>query len=126
MIPDNFVQLSFLPITANGKLDLESLPEPEFSPADNYKLPEKNTEKYLCQIWAEVLGIDEEKIGIYDDFFKLGGNSLLSIKLANKINKLLGVTITTSSIYKNNTVDKLVFFIESNIAENQNRTEYEV
>ena len=85
MIPAYFVQLDKLPLTPNGKLDKKALPEPDGSVGTGveYTAPGNETEEKLVDIWKEVLGI--EKIGTNDNFFDLGGNSLLMMKVISKI-----------------------------------------
>ena len=106
MIPDILVCLPSFPLTANGKLDRNALPEPVFSPKNTYEAPRSLLEKQICTIWQDVLGI--EKIGIHDDFFGLGGTSILAIQMVNRI--LRELDIRTNFIYflQNSTVEKFV------------------
>lgn len=78
MIPNNFIFMDSLPLTENGKIDRKSLPNPEFSTSDNQH-PMTELEAKLMQIWQQVLGL--KQFSIYDDFFALGGNSLLLSQL---------------------------------------------
>lgn len=98
MIPSILVELESFPLTANGKLDHRGLPDPEFIRKDSYQAPMNDLESRICSIWEEVLGID--KIGISDNFFKIGGNSLLAIKLSHKLSKELNKSISVSDISK--------------------------
>ncbi|MEI6371990.1 MAG: phosphopantetheine-binding protein, partial [Nostocales cyanobacterium ELA608] len=82
MIPSAFVWLEKFPLTINGKLDRKALPDKEFSDSRySYVAPRNKLESKLCLIFAEVLGLEVDNIGIKDDFFRLGGNSILAIKL---------------------------------------------
>jgi amino acid adenylation domain-containing protein len=108
MVPTFLVHLGKLPLTSNGKLDRKNLPAPEMTNADKYVAPRNKLESRMCQIWEEVLGMPKDKIGVNDDFFRLGGNSILAIKLASKINKELSVSASISSIFKQSTISKLV------------------
>ena len=86
MIPSVFVQLRAMPLTINGKLDRKALPEPTFMSKKQYMPPRNEIESSLCNIWESMLGI--EMLGIDDDFFRIGGDSILSIKLSHKISSL--------------------------------------
>ena len=86
MIPTAIVHLDKMPITLNGKLDRKALPDPTLINIDNYLAPRNEIESKLCNIFASVLELQADKVGINDDFFKLGGNSILAIKLVNKVN----------------------------------------
>ena len=85
MIPSFFIFLDHLPVTANGKTDRKSLPNPNTivdNRQDKYIAPETYVEKELCAIWSEVLKLDN--IGIQDNFFRVGGDSIISIQLISK------------------------------------------
>ncbi|MCL5261004.1 MAG: amino acid adenylation domain-containing protein, partial [Gammaproteobacteria bacterium] len=101
MVPQTFVELKSFPLTVNGKLDRKALPDPEHKLETTYTPPTSELEAKLCVIWQEVLGL--EKVGINDDFFRLGGNSLLAIQAAYKMSKLLNKHIGVAEIleYKN-------------------------
>ncbi|MBN8523117.1 MAG: amino acid adenylation domain-containing protein [Rickettsiales bacterium] len=105
MVPTVLVQLDKLPLTINGKLDRSSLPIPEFGSkgSDSYVAPRNELENSICEIFSEVLKLDKDKIGIKDDFFRLGGNSILAIRLASKINHYYHAHLKVSDIfvYKN-------------------------
>jgi amino acid adenylation domain-containing protein len=108
MIPSIFMRLEALPLTVNGKLDRKALPNPEFGyKKDSYVPPRNELEQKICQIWAEVLGLDAQKISIYDDFFNLGGNSILAIKLVNKTNNNFQSHIKVSDIFVYKNIESL-------------------
>ncbi|MBL8677014.1 MAG: non-ribosomal peptide synthetase, partial [Alphaproteobacteria bacterium] len=125
MIPSMLVHLNKLPLTFNGKLDRNALPEPELSNSDTYIEPRNDLEKKIRQIWAEVLGLSENNISIHDDFFRLGGNSMLAIRLVGKLNKELFRTLNLSSIFKNSSIEKLYCYLINTIDENKKGKEYE-
>ena len=102
------------------------MPEPEFIGSDDYVAPRNELEHKLCQIWSEVLGLTVDNIGIKDDFFRLGGNSILAIRLVNRISIELTTIITISTILKHNTIDKLAHYLELNSTIIESRVEYEV
>lgn len=79
MVPTIYMQLESFPLTVNGKIDKNNLPEPQIKSEQVYVAPTTDLEKKLCEIWQDLFGI--EKIGINDNFFDLGGDSLSAIKL---------------------------------------------
>jgi acyl carrier protein len=112
MVPSILVYLKELPLTINGKLDRKALPDPEFTNNESYVAPRNDIERRVCHIWSEVLGLAEDKVGIRDNFFKLGGNSILSIRLVSKLNKELNNNIKISSIFIHNTIERLTQYLE--------------
>jgi amino acid adenylation domain-containing protein len=101
MLPAHYVQLETLPLTPNGKIDLRHLPQPETSGlpvSDAYVAPRNGIEKAIVVIWQEVLG--KEKVGVYDNFFEAGGNSMKLIKMVSLINERLGKTITAVTVFR--------------------------
>lgn len=76
------VVLDALPLTPSGKLDRRALPAPDFTEASTHEPPRTEPEKVLCGLFAEVLGL--ERAGVHDDFFELGGDSIVSVRLADR------------------------------------------
>ena len=74
---------------------------------DNYVAPRNELQRQICKIWSDVLGVGQDKIGIQDDFFRLGGDSIISIQLANKMKLSLGLTLTVKNIFTYKTIEKL-------------------
>jgi len=108
MIPSSFVILPALPLTANGKIDRRALPEslPLRSDLDNFfTAAETEVEKKLTQIWSEVLELD--LVGVDDDFFDLGGDSLLAGRIVTRINRDFGTEMTVADFFGLATVAKL-------------------
>ena len=119
MVPNILVKIKEIPLTINGKVDRKALPDPEFSNDEvGYVEPRNEIEKKICIIWKEVLGISSEKIGIKDNFFRLGGNSILAIKLVSKLNRLLGSNVSVAAIFKSNTIERLTHCLECNTEDN--------
>ena len=108
MVPTAIVHLDKLPLTLNGKLDKKALPDPTLTNIDNYLAPRNEIESKLCNIFADVLGLKEDKVGINDDFFKLGGDSIVSIQLVSRIRQRLNINyITIKDIFSYKTIAKL-------------------
>ncbi|MCB9096303.1 MAG: amino acid adenylation domain-containing protein [Arcobacter sp.] len=116
MVPSYFVFLNKKPVTRNGKIDYKSLPSIEslIGKNESYLAPRNELEKEICVIWSEILGIAEEKIGINDNFFKLGGNSILAIKLVTKLNKHFKAHISAATLFKNNLPSSLSSYLQAN------------
>lgn len=81
MLPSALIYLKNLPLTVNGKLDRNALPEAKFISSDQYTLLNNKQEQLICEAFAKILGL--KTVGINDDFFKLGGNSLKAISLTS-------------------------------------------
>ncbi|MGL5795317.1 MAG: phosphopantetheine-binding protein, partial [Waterburya sp.] len=108
MIPSAFVVLKALPLTANGKIDYQALPTPEQNRPELqqvYLAPRSLLEKQLAKIWAEVLGL--ERIGINDNFFDLGGHSLLITQLLAKVRNAFNVELPLKDLFNNPTIADL-------------------
>ncbi len=104
MVPSGFVVLERLPLTPNGKLDRRALPAPETAPAAVRREPRTPSEEVLCALFAQVLGVD--RVGIDDNFFALGGDSIMSIQLVSRACKA-GLTITPRAVFQHPTVSAL-------------------
>src|SRR6266478_2972358 len=100
MVPAAIVVLDALPLTANGKLDRSALPGPEFR-AGFGRVARTPQEELLCGLFAEVLGV--ERVGIDDNFFALGGDSIVSIQLVSRARKA-GLVITPRAVFQHQTV----------------------
>ncbi len=111
MIPSGYVCLERFPVTPNGKIDRKALPSPDDILGEEYVAPQNAQQEVLVSIWAEVLGIDEEKVGIASDFFGLGGHSLLAITMANKINESFSVELPLRELFVHRTIMELSEFI---------------
>ncbi|MCB2298651.1 non-ribosomal peptide synthetase [Clostridium tagluense] len=111
MIPSEFVRLDKLPVNENGKIDRKSLPKSQLtlSIGTGYVAPQTYIERKLVEIWGEMLG--KNKIGVYDNFFHLGGHSLNVMKLATKINKEFDIDIPLSEIFIRKNVRNLSEYI---------------
>ncbi|WP_438297335.1 amino acid adenylation domain-containing protein [Streptomyces sp. HUAS TT7] len=110
LVPAAFVVLDELPLTPAGKLDRSALPDPG-SAGPAYRAPRSEQEEKLCELFAEVLGL--ERVGIDDDFFELGGNSLTATRLTSRIRKTLGVSVTIRAIFQHRNIAELSRTVKS-------------
>ncbi|TCI85724.1 non-ribosomal peptide synthetase [Tenacibaculum sp. M341] len=105
MMPSYFMQIDEIPQTHNNKIDVRKLPEPKANIQTRYEAPTNNIEKTIGEVWEQTLGV--EKIGINDNYFNLGGDSLKAIGLIFEINKLLQSSLTIADLYTYQTVAEL-------------------
>ncbi|WP_422631222.1 amino acid adenylation domain-containing protein [Rhodococcus opacus] len=110
MVPSALVVLAELPLTANGKLDRTALPVPEFASSAQFVPPGTLTECVLAEILADVLGAS--RIGMSDNFFDLGGNSLIATRVVARINNELGTGLTVRSLFESPTVGVLATVVD--------------
>jgi amino acid adenylation domain-containing protein len=114
MIPSYFIMLEKMPLSPNGKLDRKALPEPDkiSSEADEqYAAPRDSIERKLAGIWAEVLKIEKERIGIHSDFFEIGGNSLQAITLISNVHKALHVKFPLVDLFARSKLNNMADYI---------------
>ncbi len=99
MVPSAFVLLPRLPITPNGKIDRRALPPPieEAAEARGFAAPESAVEERIAAVWREVLGV--EKVGVNDNFFDVGGHSLLLVRLHSRLQEELGREISLMELF---------------------------
>ncbi|AWM81282.1 hypothetical protein DKL61_13545 [Gammaproteobacteria bacterium ESL0073] len=105
MIPSAYVRMEQFPMNVSGKLDRKVLPEPTVT-LEQYKAPENELEEQLQACFAKVLGVDTTEISVEGNFFRLGGNSILAIKLIDHINHTLKTNINIAAAFTYNTVRK--------------------
>jgi amino acid adenylation domain-containing protein/non-ribosomal peptide synthase protein (TIGR01720 family) len=116
MIPRAFIQLEQFPLTHTGKIDRNALPTPEFI-RNTYVPPRNKTETQIAQIWKEILHVD--KVGIQDDFFRLGGDSIQNIQATTRMQRA-GFPYRVKDIFKHRTIERL---LEASIQHNTISTE---
>ncbi|MFD2586091.1 amino acid adenylation domain-containing protein [Croceitalea marina] len=116
MVPSFFVQLKEIPINQNGKVDRKLLTRPKAKDIiqKEYIAPRNETERQLTEIWQEVLRVD--KVGITDDFYEMGGNSLMVVLILNNVLKNLGMQLNYKDFFANPTIEA--------IAKKTNRKDY--
>ena len=106
MIPTAFLTLDRIPLTPNGKIDRNALPSPDLTLEQGlYVAPRRDVEQRLCEIWSALLGI--ERIGIQDNFFRMGGHSLLAVQLISKIRDEFGLELAVSTLFDCPTIEQL-------------------
>jgi amino acid adenylation domain-containing protein len=103
MVPAHFVMLDEIPLNANGKADFQQLPIPDATQrqANEYIEPRNATERVMVQIWKDVLKIDQ--VGIDDNFFTLGGDSILNLQIIARANQQ-GLKLTPKQLFENSTI----------------------
>ncbi|MDP9616451.1 amino acid adenylation domain-containing protein [Streptomyces demainii] len=114
MVPSAFVRLDEMPLSANGKLDRRALPAPteeQLSGDAPYVAPRTPVEEILAGIWSTVLG--RTKVGVHDDFFALGGSSLLMTQVVSRIRAVWAVDIPVRALYRFPTVASLAGHVVS-------------
>ena len=113
MVPSAFVQLSDLPLTANGKVDRRALPAPDGTRPEmeaQYVEPRTAVERQLAALWSEVLEV--ERVGARDSFFELGGQSLLATQIVSRVRDAFGVEVPLRALFQEPTVEGLAAAVE--------------
>ncbi|MFV0131782.1 non-ribosomal peptide synthase/polyketide synthase [Streptomyces sp. HMX87] len=110
MVPAAFVALTRIPRTSSGKTDRRALPAPPVQPESTtpYVAPRPGTEERLAAIWADVLGV--ERVGTRDNFFALGGDSILSIQIVSRARRA-GLALTTKDVFRHQTIAELALSV---------------
>jgi amino acid adenylation domain-containing protein len=112
MVPAAYVRLAALPLTPNGKLDRKALPAPDagaFS-TRGYESPQGEMEEKLAEIWAEVLKLD--RVGRRDNFFALGGDSIMSVRVVTRAHRE-GIKLNVTAMIANQTIAELASAVET-------------
>jgi amino acid adenylation domain-containing protein len=112
MVPAVYMRLEALPLTRNGKLDRKALPAPEmgFHSVHGHEPPQGDIETMLAAIWAETLRLD--RVSRHDDFFRLGGHSLLTLRVARLLHER-GFIITLADVFANPTIESLAAKVQT-------------
>lgn len=112
MIPSSFTLLESMPLTPNGKVDRKALPQADASRPElesGYVTPQTEAQQSVAAIWQEVLGL--EQVGLYDNFFDLGGHSLLLAQVLAKLREVFRQEINMLDLFRHTTVDALTSFL---------------
>ncbi len=123
MVPSIYVHLDTLPLTPNGKTDKKALPEVAFGVAEIESKPQNQIQKELIFIWAQLLDMEMDKIGINTNFFELGGNSLMVVNMVKAINEKLNAEISVANVFANPVISSLAAFLSE--SEEEEETEEE-
>ena len=115
MIPSRYVWMPALPTTPNAKVDRNALPEPDrTAPRLAFVAPRNDQERKLADIWKNVLRV--ESVGVQDDFFNLGGHSLLFARLLRRIEDAFGVRLSMSSAFQASTLESMATLLANPLA----------
>lgn len=118
MVPDNFVFLKTIEITPNGKIDRKALPKPASNPGAGQSkniAPRTETEKIVAEIWKKLMRLDA--IDVNDNFFDLGGHSLMAIQIMARIKKVTGKQFPLATLFEHSTIEKLAAKLDSDKSE---------
>lgn len=118
MVPSHFLHLEQFPLNTNGKVDKFALPDVEVMEESTQK-PLNEIEQKLVEIWEEILEVPKNWVGLETNFFQLGGNSLKSVLIANRIKQEFEVSITLAQFFEFQTVSKFSNFIATAVKEKQ-------
>ena len=108
MVPTAFVKMEAWPLTSNGKLDRKALPAPDaatLSSGRPYVAPRTPIEEVLAAIWIELLGV--ERVGCHDNFFDLGGHSLMAMRLIAAVRDTLGIVLPLKTFFESPTIEHM-------------------
>ncbi len=117
MIPATFVTVDSFPKTSNGKINYRALPTPTFQPQDSahYEAPRTPIEATIADLFSQLTNV--EKVGLYDNFFQLGGHSLLITQLASRIQSIFEVELSLRTLFEHPTVIDMALIVEEKMLE---------
>ena len=112
MVPTAYMRLEAWPLTNNGKLDRKALPAPDGDACVGrtaYEAPRTPMEQAMAGIWSQVLGV--ERVGVHDNFFDLGGHSLMAMRLIMAVQDMLGVDVSLRDLFEGPTIEQMLAVI---------------
>ena len=112
MIPAYFITLEKIPLNRNGKIDRAALPRPGVEAGKTHLAPRNRLERKVRDVWAEVLSVEPDSLGIDDDFFRVGGHSLKATTLAARVHRELNVRIPLAQLFEQPTIAQMAQYIE--------------
>jgi len=115
MVPASVTVLDAFPLNANGKIDRRALPAPDVTAGTAYTAPDDDMERCLAALWAELLEVP--RVGRHDNFFEIGGHSLLLMKVHRRLETLLGATVSIVDLFRHPTVATLAAHLAQRPAE---------
>jgi acyl carrier protein len=126
MVPASFVFMDALPLSANGKVDRKALPKPEVGTASGkeYVAPRTDIERTIVEVWKEVL--KQAQVGVHDDFFEVGGDSLLATQVMSRINRLFDIQLPLRRLFEARTIEVLAQFLDTSLWNAGDRTEDDI
>ncbi|TMP38393.1 non-ribosomal peptide synthetase [Pseudoalteromonas rubra] len=116
MLPHSYTQLTGIPLTINGKVDLTALPEPTSDTGKSYVAPVSSLERTLALLWQDIL--QRDRIGLTDNFLSLGGSSLSLIQLSARIRKTFQVELSVMMLFNNSTLTEMAKLIRTATSDN--------
>jgi amino acid adenylation domain-containing protein len=112
MIPATFTALDVLPVNANGKVDRAALPEPGRAADGAYVPPVGPVEERIAELWTDLLGV---RASTRDNFFRIGGNSILAIRLISRIQQEFGIDFAVRTVFEGPTIAQLAATVEERV-----------
>jgi hypothetical protein len=110
MVPSHLILLDSLPTKTSGKVDYQALPSPDLVQSHNWESPKTATEKSLAVLWEDILGVSN--VGVQDDFFMMGGHSLLAVQLQYRIREAFSVDVSLVQLFDSRTIYSLALRID--------------
>ena len=113
MVPAFLIETARFKLNSSGKIDRNALPKPDVTVKDAYQAPENHIQKVLCRIWGDVLG--QSRVGVTDNFFDMGGDSIRAMEAAHRISEELGIDFRVSRIFNLKTVSRIASQCEKEV-----------
>ncbi|MFV2179873.1 condensation domain-containing protein, partial [Actinomadura sp. LOL_011] len=116
MVPAAVVVLDAMPLTPNGKVDTKALPRPDLAapaPATAHRAPSGPREEAVAAVFADLLGVPADRIGADDDFFALGGNSLIAMRVVSRVRRAFDAEIPVRALFEAPTVAGLAALLDA-------------
>lgn len=126
MVPAVFVTVEAMPKTPSGKIDRRALPPPDSQRQElsqGYAAPQSDLEKVLAGIWSKLLKLD--RVGIHDNFFEIGGNSLMTLQIAVQVRTLLEKDLPVVKLFQHPTIAQLANYLNQGESTNQSSNKFQ-